>query len=113
MIARTQQPPPPIEVRVTVDTMSQACYTHISMSEPQTAEHFLRRLRDTYEAHDLDGLWTSYSHDCSFPVLKRFGIEPTWTNYKGFMTTFIQSSRCIKSPPVSSRRPTSSPTTCA
>ena len=67
MIARTQQPPPPIEVRVTVDTMSQACYTHISMSEPQTAEHFLRRLRDTYEAHDLDGLWTFYSHDCAAP----------------------------------------------
>jgi len=61
------------------------------MTSTETAERFLRRFLDTYEAHDLDGLWNFYSHDCRFPVLERFGIDPTWDNYKIFMTTFIDA----------------------
>lgn len=61
------------------------------MMPSATAEQFLRRFLDTYEAHDLDGLWNFYSHDCRFPVLERFGIDPSWDNYKTFMTTFVDA----------------------
>ncbi len=57
----------------------------------ETAEQYLRRFLDTYESHDLDGLWSFYSQDCRFPVLERFGIDPTWDKYKTFMTTFINA----------------------
>jgi len=52
---------------------------------------FIRRFLDTYEAHDLDRLWTFYSKDCSFPVLEHFGMEPSWERYKTFMATFIDA----------------------
>lgn len=29
--------------------------------------------------------------DCRFPVLERFGIDPTWENHKVFMTRFIEA----------------------
>jgi len=54
-------------------------------------ERFIRRFLDTYEAHDLDRLWTFYSKDCKFPVLERFGMEPSWERYKIFMATFIDA----------------------
>jgi len=56
-----------------------------------TPAHFIRDFLDTYERHDLDTLWTIYSPKCSFPVLERFGIEPSLDNYKGFMATFIDA----------------------
>ena len=61
------------------------------MTPSEAAERILRRFLDTYEAHDLDELWTFYSHDCQFPVLERFGIDPTWDRYKAFMATFISA----------------------
>lgn len=57
----------------------------------ETAEKFIRRFLDTYERHDLDALWTFYGADCRFPVLERFDIEPSWENYKAFMTRFIDA----------------------
>ncbi len=61
------------------------------MTPTETPGQFLRRFLDTYEAHDLDGLCSFYSQDCRFPVLERFGIDPTWDKYKTFMTTFIDA----------------------
>ncbi|WP_232668086.1 ester cyclase [Pseudonocardia sp. TRM90224] len=61
------------------------------MTAHDTAERFLRRFLDTYEARDLDELWGFYADDCSFAVLERFGIEPSWPAYKSFMTTFIDA----------------------
>lgn len=46
---------------------------------------------DTYERRDLDVLWSFYGEDCRFPVLERFGIKPSWENYKRFMTPFIDA----------------------
>lgn len=54
-------------------------------------EDFLRRFLDTYERRDLDTLWTFYDADCRFPVLERFDLEPTWENYRAFMTRFIDA----------------------
>lgn len=54
-------------------------------------ENFPRRFLDTYERGDLDSLWTFYSADCRFPVLERFDLEPTWENYRAFMTRFIDA----------------------
>jgi hypothetical protein len=54
-------------------------------------EDLLRRFLDTYESRDLETLWTFYDADCRFPVLERFGLEPTWENYRAFMTTFIDA----------------------
>ncbi|MGI8679448.1 MAG: ester cyclase [Jatrophihabitans sp.] len=61
------------------------------MTPPESAERFLRRFLDTYERRDLGALWRFYSYDCRFPVLERFDIDPTWDNYKAFMTTFIDA----------------------
>jgi predicted ester cyclase len=61
------------------------------MPSPETAEKFLRRFLDTYEARNLTELWNFYSRDCRFPVLTRFGIDPTWDNYKSFMASFIDA----------------------
>ncbi len=36
-------------------------------------------------------LWTFYDPDCRFPVLERFDLEPTWENYRAFMTRFIDA----------------------
>jgi len=58
---------------------------------PASAEDFVRRFLDTYESHDLETLWAFYSDECRFPVLERFGINPTWQNYKTFMTRFIDA----------------------
>ncbi len=41
------------------------------MTPSESAEQFLRRFLDTYEAHDLDGLWSFYSQAGRFPVLER------------------------------------------
>jgi hypothetical protein len=56
------------------------------MTAHESAEDFLRRFLDTYEAHDLEALWRFYSADCRFPILERFDMDPTWENYKAFMT---------------------------
>jgi steroid delta-isomerase-like uncharacterized protein len=61
------------------------------MSDERPMYDFIRRFLDTYERHDLDTLWTFYHPDCRFTVLSRFGIDPTWDNYKAFMTTFINA----------------------
>ncbi len=61
------------------------------MTTDEKPERFIRRFLDTYEAHDLDRLWTFYSKDCNFPVLERFGMEPSWERYKIFMKTFIHA----------------------
>jgi C-1 hydroxylase len=57
----------------------------------ETTERFIRRFLDTYEGRELDALWMFYGENCRFPVLERFGIEPSWDNYKRFMTTFIDA----------------------
>jgi hypothetical protein len=61
------------------------------MTRSDSPERFLRRFLDTYERRDLDALWSFYGEDCRFPVLERFGIEPSWDNYKRLMTTFIDA----------------------
>ncbi len=55
------------------------------------AEDFLRRFPETYERRDLDTLWRFYDADRRFPVLERFDLEPTWENYRAFMTRFIDA----------------------
>ena len=62
-----------------------------SMTAHESAGDFLRRFLDTYEAHDLEALWRFYSADCRFPILERFDMDPTWENYKAFMTRFIDA----------------------
>lgn len=59
----------------------------------ESAEAFIRRFLDTYESHDLDRTWAFYSADCRFPALERFGVDPTWDNYKAFMTRFRDLTR--------------------
>ncbi len=61
------------------------------MTTDNPPARFIRDFLDTYERHDLAALWTFYSPECSFPILERFGIEPSWENYKGFMETFINA----------------------
>jgi predicted ester cyclase len=61
------------------------------MAPSDSAERFLRRFLDTYERCELVTLWSFYGDDCRFPVLERFGIEPSWENYRRFMTTFIEA----------------------
>ncbi len=50
------------------DTVSCTCGRTNMMTPSETPGQFLRRFLDTYEAHDLDGLWSFYSQDCRFPV---------------------------------------------
>jgi steroid delta-isomerase-like uncharacterized protein len=59
------------------------------MSGARDPEQFLKAFLDTYERHDLETFWTFYAQDCRYPVLDRFGIEPTQDNYRRFMTAFI------------------------
>ncbi|MHB8296677.1 MAG: ester cyclase [Acidimicrobiales bacterium] len=61
------------------------------MTAHESAEAFIRRFLDTYESHDLDRTWAFYSADCRFPALERFGVDPTWDNYKAFMTRFLDA----------------------
>lgn len=49
----------------------------------------IRRFVTTFEKHDLDAGWKLFDQKCRFSVLKRFGIEPTFENYKAFMIAFL------------------------
>lgn len=63
----------------------------LAVDAHESAEDFIRRFLDIYETHDLDRLGAFYSVDCRFPVLERFGVDPTWDNYKVFMTRFLDA----------------------
>lgn len=49
----------------------------------------IRRFVTTLEKRDLDAAWKIFDPQCRFSVLTRFGIEPTFENYKAFMAAFL------------------------
>ena len=51
----------------------------------------IRRFITAFEKHDLDAVWVNFDSQCRFPVLTRFGIEPTFENYRHFITSFIEA----------------------
>jgi C-1 hydroxylase len=48
----------------------------------------VRRFIAAFERHDMEALWENFDPRCRFTVLTRFGIEPTFENYKQFITSF-------------------------
>jgi steroid delta-isomerase-like uncharacterized protein len=51
----------------------------------------IRRLITAFEKHDLDAVWVNFDPQCRFPILTRFGIEPTFENYRRFIASFSEA----------------------
>lgn len=51
----------------------------------------IHRFISEYERHEMESAWKNFDPHCKFPVLRRFGIEPTFENYKVFMTDFLKA----------------------
>ena len=49
----------------------------------------IHRFVEAVERHDLEAVWECLDPRCRFPVLTRFGIDPTFENYQRFITSFI------------------------
>jgi len=49
----------------------------------------IHRVVAALERHDLEAVWACLDPHCRFPVLTRFGIDPTFDNYKRFIASFI------------------------
>ncbi|QBD74486.1 hypothetical protein EPA93_00140 [Ktedonosporobacter rubrisoli] len=60
------------------------------MSAEENKE-LIRHLITAYERHDLETFWRGIDPQGNFPVLKRFGIDPTYANYHSFMTAFLEA----------------------
>ncbi len=48
----------------------------------------IHRFIEAFERHDMETVWEYFDEHCRFSVLKRFGIEPTFENYKRFIDDF-------------------------
>jgi|SRR5581483_3451517 len=51
----------------------------------------IRRFVAALEKHDLDAVWANFDQQCRFPVLTRFGINPTFENYRRFIVSFFEA----------------------
>ena len=51
----------------------------------------IRHFVTAVEKHDLDAVWVNFDQQCRFPVLTRFGIEPTFKNYRRFIASFLEA----------------------
>ena len=51
----------------------------------------IRRFVAALEKHDLDAVWANFDQQCHFPVLTRFGINPTFENYRRFIVSFFEA----------------------
>jgi predicted ester cyclase len=51
----------------------------------------IRRFIAAFESHNLDAIWENLDPNCRFPVLARFGIEPTLENYQRFTISFLKA----------------------
>lgn len=49
----------------------------------------IHRFVAALERHDLEAVWDCLDAHCRFPVLTRFGIDPTFENYQRFIASFI------------------------
>ncbi len=49
----------------------------------------VRRFAAAYNRHDVVEVLDSIDPRCSFPVLTKFGIEPTFENYRKFTASFL------------------------
>lgn len=48
----------------------------------------IRRFIAAFNQHDLETVWENFDPHCRFPVLTRFGIDPTFENYRLFIASF-------------------------
>ena len=51
----------------------------------------IRRFIIAVEKHDLDAVWGNFDQQCRFSVLTRFGIDPTFENYRRFIASFLEA----------------------
>lgn len=63
----------------------------VKNSQLALQKDLIRRFITAYEKHDLEAVWRMFDPNGNFLVLRRYGIEPTFENYRSFMARFISA----------------------
>ena len=51
----------------------------------------IRRFMEAGNKQDMEAIWECIDPQCTFPVLTRFGLAPTFEVYQKFLTSYFQS----------------------